>query len=54
MSADGEILVRNALLDGERVDLRAEAGLIAEIGPAIEPRPGENTLDADGSLNQVQ
>ncbi len=50
MSADGEILVRNALLDGERVDLRAEAGLIAEIGPAIEPRPGENTLDADGAI----
>ena len=39
-----------ALLDGERVGLRAENGLIAEIGPGVTPQPGDDVLDAAGGI----
>ncbi len=42
------LAITGAILDGERVGLRCEGGLIAEIGPNIAPRPGEETIDADG------
>jgi 5-methylthioadenosine/S-adenosylhomocysteine deaminase len=42
------LAVTGALLDGEPVGLRAEGGAIAELGSGVEPRPGEEVLDAGG------
>jgi 5-methylthioadenosine/S-adenosylhomocysteine deaminase len=42
------LAVTGAELDGETVGLRAEDGLIAEIGPGVEPREGDETIDAAG------
>jgi 5-methylthioadenosine/S-adenosylhomocysteine deaminase len=44
------LTVTGALLDGETVALRAEDGLIAELGPAVEPKPGDELIDAAGLL----
>jgi 5-methylthioadenosine/S-adenosylhomocysteine deaminase len=44
------LAVTGALLDGEVVGLRAEDGLIAELGPAVEPAPGDELIDATGLL----
>jgi ketosteroid isomerase-like protein len=38
-----------ALLAGEPVGLRAEDGLIAELGPTVTPHPGDDVLDAPGA-----
>jgi 5-methylthioadenosine/S-adenosylhomocysteine deaminase len=43
------LTVTGAVLAGERVGLRAEGGRIAELGPGVEPRPGDDVLDADGT-----
>jgi 5-methylthioadenosine/S-adenosylhomocysteine deaminase len=43
------LAVRGAVLDGQRVGLRCEAGRIAAIGPEVEPEPGDETIDADGA-----
>jgi 5-methylthioadenosine/S-adenosylhomocysteine deaminase len=43
------LTVTGALLEGERVGVRCEDGLIAAIGPGVEPGPGEETLDAAGA-----
>ncbi len=44
------LAVTGALLDGERVGLIAENGLIAEIGPGVEPQPGDDRIDAAGAI----
>ena len=44
------LAITGALLAGEPVGLRAENGLIAEIGPGVEPQPGDERLDAAGSI----
>jgi 5-methylthioadenosine/S-adenosylhomocysteine deaminase len=44
------LAVTGALLDGEAVGLRAEDGLIAELGPSVEPKTGDEAIDADGLL----
>src|ERR687889_1786062 len=42
------LAVRGALLGGELVGLRAVDGRIAELGPEVEPREGDELLDAGG------
>jgi 5-methylthioadenosine/S-adenosylhomocysteine deaminase len=42
------LTVADACLDGERVGLRCEDGLIAALGPDVEPQPGDETIDAGG------
>jgi 5-methylthioadenosine/S-adenosylhomocysteine deaminase len=42
--------VIGALLGGERVGLRAEDGVIAELGPTVTPRAGDEVLDAPGAI----
>jgi len=42
------LLVRDARLDGEPVDLRERDGLIAELGAELEPQQGEEVIDAAG------
>jgi 5-methylthioadenosine/S-adenosylhomocysteine deaminase len=43
------LAVTGALLEGETVRLRAEEGLIAELGPGVKPRDGDEVLDAGGA-----
>jgi len=43
------LAVENALLDGERVGLRCEDGVIAAIGADVAAQPGEEKLDAGGA-----
>jgi 5-methylthioadenosine/S-adenosylhomocysteine deaminase len=43
------LTVTGARLDGEEVTLRAEGGLIAELGPAVTPQEGDELLDAAGA-----
>lgn len=45
---DGDLAVTGALLDGQVVGLRAADGVIRELGPGVEPRPGDAVLDAAG------
>jgi 5-methylthioadenosine/S-adenosylhomocysteine deaminase len=42
------LAVTGAQLDGEPVGLRAADGVIAELGPAVEPREGDEVIDAAG------
>jgi len=42
------LAVQGALLDGERVGLRAVDGVIAELGPRVEPEPSDETIDGSG------
>ena len=44
------LAVTGATLDEQVVGLRAEDGLIAELGPGVEPRSGDQTIDATGLL----
>jgi 5-methylthioadenosine/S-adenosylhomocysteine deaminase len=44
------LAVTGAVLDGRDVGLRAEDGLIAELGPAVEPKAGDEVLEAAGLL----
>jgi 5-methylthioadenosine/S-adenosylhomocysteine deaminase len=44
------LAVTGAVLDGQAVGLRAEDGLIAELGPSVEPRSGDEVLNAGGLL----
>ena len=44
------LAVTGALHNGGRVGLRAEDGLIVELGPAVTPQPGDDVLDADGTI----
>jgi 5-methylthioadenosine/S-adenosylhomocysteine deaminase len=42
------LAVIGATLDGSRVALRAEGGRIAAVGPDVEPREGDEVIDAAG------
>ncbi|MFZ0376500.1 MAG: amidohydrolase, partial [Solirubrobacteraceae bacterium] len=44
------LAVSSALLAGETVGLRAEGGLIVELGPDVHPRPEDDALDAAGAI----
>jgi 5-methylthioadenosine/S-adenosylhomocysteine deaminase len=44
------LTVTGAVLEGERVGLRAQDGLIAELGPEVRPRTGDETIDAAGDI----
>ena len=44
------LAVTGAVLNGRVVGLRAEEGLIAELGPEVEPKAGDEVLEADGLL----
>ncbi len=44
------LAVTGAMLDGQVVGLRAENGLIAELGPDVGARPDDETVDATGFL----
>ncbi len=44
------LAVTGALLAGERVGLRADNGLIAELGPDVRPCPGDDHIDAAGAI----
>jgi 5-methylthioadenosine/S-adenosylhomocysteine deaminase len=44
------LAVAGALLEGRPVGLRAEDGLIAELGADVAPRPGDDLFDATGLL----
>jgi 5-methylthioadenosine/S-adenosylhomocysteine deaminase len=44
------LAVTGGVLDRELVGLRVEDGLIAELGPSVEPRPGDEVIDASGLL----
>jgi 5-methylthioadenosine/S-adenosylhomocysteine deaminase len=43
------LALTGALLDGETVGLRAEDGVIAELGPEVAPREDDELLDACGA-----
>jgi 5-methylthioadenosine/S-adenosylhomocysteine deaminase len=43
------LTVLDARLDGEPIGLRCEDGTIAALGPEVEARPGEETIDAGGA-----
>jgi 5-methylthioadenosine/S-adenosylhomocysteine deaminase len=43
------LAVTNARLDGEAVGLRCADGLIAALGPEVQPEPGDETIDAGGA-----
>jgi 5-methylthioadenosine/S-adenosylhomocysteine deaminase len=42
------LCIAGAVLDGERVGLRAVDGAIAALGPDVAPEPGDETVDAAG------
>jgi 5-methylthioadenosine/S-adenosylhomocysteine deaminase len=44
------LAVTGALLEGEPVGLRAEEGVISELGPTVEPREGDELIDGAGLL----
>jgi 5-methylthioadenosine/S-adenosylhomocysteine deaminase len=44
------LAVTGAVLDGQAMGLRAEDGLISELGPSVEPRAGDHVVDASGLL----
>jgi 5-methylthioadenosine/S-adenosylhomocysteine deaminase len=44
------LAIAGAALDGEVVGLRAEDGLIAELGPGVGAREGDELIDASGML----
>jgi 5-methylthioadenosine/S-adenosylhomocysteine deaminase len=44
------LAVTGASLDGQVVGLRAENDAIAELGPSVEPSPGDEAIDASGLM----
>ena len=44
------LAVTGALLDEERVGLRAQRGVIVELGPDVRPQPGDESIDAEGAI----
>jgi 5-methylthioadenosine/S-adenosylhomocysteine deaminase len=44
-----DLVVRDAVLDGEAVGVRCVEGTIAAIGPQVVAQPGEETIDAGGA-----
>jgi len=43
------LAVTDALLDGERVGVRCEDGVIAALGAGVAPKPGDEVIDAAGA-----
>src|ERR1700759_5026803 len=44
------LAVSDAVHAGQRVGLRAEEGVIVELGPEVHPRPEDDRLDAAGAV----
>jgi len=44
------LAITGAALDGQAIGLRVEDGLIAEMGPSVAPRTGDEVIDAEGLL----
>jgi 5-methylthioadenosine/S-adenosylhomocysteine deaminase len=44
------LAIAGATLGGEPIGLRAEEGVVAELGPSIQPRDGDELIDATGML----
>jgi 5-methylthioadenosine/S-adenosylhomocysteine deaminase len=44
------LAVTGAVHAGKPVSLRAEAGVVVELGPDVKPRPEDTTLDAAGAI----
>ena len=44
------LAVTGAVHDGELVGLRAENGMIVELGPGVQPQPGDDHIDAAGGI----
>jgi 5-methylthioadenosine/S-adenosylhomocysteine deaminase len=44
------LAVAGALLDGDPVGLRTKDKIICEIGPGVQPQPGDDVLDARGTI----
>src|ERR1700759_4000924 len=44
------LAVSDAVHAGQRVGLRAEEGVIVELGPEVHPRPEDETVDAAGAI----
>jgi 5-methylthioadenosine/S-adenosylhomocysteine deaminase len=40
------LAVTDALMDGRRVGVRCEGGMISALGPEVSPAPGDETIDA--------
>jgi predicted amidohydrolase YtcJ len=40
-----ELLLREVIVEGRTVDVRASDGTIVSVGPRLEPRPGETVID---------
>ena len=40
-----ELLLREVIVEGRTVDVRASDGTIVSVGPRLEPRPGEVVID---------
>ncbi|HEY7949276.1 MAG TPA: amidohydrolase [Solirubrobacterales bacterium] len=49
MTETPPLAVTGAVLDGETVGLRCEAGTIVALGAGVEPEPGDETIDAAGA-----
>jgi len=43
------LAVSGALLEGEAVGLRCEQGRIVALGPEVTPKPGDETIEAEGA-----
>jgi 5-methylthioadenosine/S-adenosylhomocysteine deaminase len=46
--ARGGLTVRGASIEGAEAALRCEGGVIAAVGPEVEPAPGDEVIDATG------
>ena len=44
------LAITDAVLGGQVVGLRVEDGVITELGPSVDPRVGDDVIDADGLL----
>jgi 5-methylthioadenosine/S-adenosylhomocysteine deaminase len=48
MTGPAPLAITDVTLDGERVALRCEHGIIADVGPGVVPQPGDEVLDGGG------
>jgi 5-methylthioadenosine/S-adenosylhomocysteine deaminase len=44
----GGLAIRGAMLDGSAVGVRCEGGVIASVGPEVEPQAGDEVIDGSG------
>lgn len=49
-TANRPLAIVGAVFDGKRVGVRCENGLTTALGPGVEPDPGDEIIDAAGSL----